>query len=198
MRLSWGQGDDESAVMLPDIGDLMGEAGRKKGGICIRYVESPPLWNSKPKEYQLQRRGVKIEGTADVMWLSRTRNMVRWSGGRVLVEGLGLGMYIAPMLERECVESLTILEQDAEIVDLMEEFWRDNLLEAHQSRLKIVGQETDLEDGYNYACIKAADSLDRISKHCSLPALVFYENQLFNIGLMDDEVFYGASKKTKS
>lgn len=63
--------------------------------------------------------------------------VVRMSRGNVLIAGLGLGMVLLPILEKDSVTSVTVIEKYADVVKLVEPSIRKAAGE-HSSKLKVI------------------------------------------------------------
>lgn len=60
---------------------------------------------------------------------------IRFCKGRVLITGLGLAMVAEGLCRRPAVESVTVVEKDADVIALMQDYLRD---EWDEDRLRIV------------------------------------------------------------
>ena len=63
----------------------------------------------------------------DRLWMSDTpfeqrtnRHIARTANGDVFIAGLGIGMLLVPLLQKEDVKSITVVEKEQEIIDLIE------------------------------------------------------------------------------
>lgn len=65
---------------------------------------------------------------------STNRSFVLGARGKVLIAGLGLGMILVPLLRNPKVESILVLEKEADVIDLISPVY----LPTHEAKLKIV------------------------------------------------------------
>jgi len=71
--------------------------------------------------------GHERRSNLDVVWKSN---------GNVLIAGLGIGMIILPIAEKEEVSSITVIEKSSEVIELVEPHLRNAMWDPH--KLKIV------------------------------------------------------------
>lgn len=83
------------------------------------------------------------------------QEFINYAFGKVLIAGLGIGMVPAALAHKEDVESITILEIDQEIIDLIEPLMRKYI--PNQDKITIIKADAltypETYDGEKYDCV---------------------------------------------
>jgi hypothetical protein len=101
------------------MADVLPQAERGQAQIEHKELRPTFRFRTKPGLYA----GLKIDGR---LWMSDTDDERDWNHealtrarGNVLVAGLGLGMVVLPMLEKDTVATVTVIEQNQDVIDLV-------------------------------------------------------------------------------
>lgn len=79
-----------------------------------------------PGNYKKLVRGAVVVMSNTPMEVRTNRRFIGRAKGRVLVNGLGLGMVLTAILAKPEVESVTVVEASAEVIDLVGPTFRDD------------------------------------------------------------------------
>jgi len=61
-------------------------------------------------------------------------NFIKKAKGKILIAGLGLGMVVKALLDKDCVSHITIVEKSSDVINLVAPFYKDK-------RISIINQD---------------------------------------------------------
>lgn len=93
-----------------------------------------------PGDYKRLMRGNTVVMSNTPMEVRTNLVFMMRAHGRVLINGLGLGMVLAEILKKDEVTSVTIVEASKDVIELVGSYYRENGF-LHDPRVKIVNAD---------------------------------------------------------
>lgn len=119
-----------------------GEATDGKRKVVVEHFsieKADARWFLRPDEYIMPGRYVRLMVNGGVMmsdtqWEQRTNySVIRHSRGDVLIAGLGIGMVLVPILKKSDVSTVTVIERDPLVIQLIAEHVKHSKLRIIQA-----------------------------------------------------------------
>lgn len=90
------------------------------------FLEPVPHKDERRQMTNRLMRGSTVVMSNTPMEIRTNRTFVRYAKGNVLINGLGLGMVLTAILRKPEVESVTVIEAAAEVIELVAPTFRDD------------------------------------------------------------------------